>query len=126
MFDQTDEPINENNPEQAAPDETPVDAVDSGIDAGPHTPALSEGETRKLAELIDRVGELTSAIEQFPDSPANYVLRGEMFLDGGDKDLAVEDLETAIRLADEQAETANWGYVYRALADRARERLRRA
>ncbi len=127
MFEPTNEPINENEPEQAVPT-APVEAgpvVESGTDEGLYTPALSEGETRKLAELVDRMGELTSAIEQFPDSPANYVLRGEMFLDGGDRDLAVADFETAIRLADQQAETADWGYVYRALADRAREGLRR-
>ncbi len=135
MFSQSDEPINENASEKAAPTEisaAPVESaepeavIETGIDTEPVTPALGERETRNLAELIDRVGELTSAIERFPDSPANYVLRGEMFLEGGDNDLAVTDFETAIRLAEHKAQTADWGYIYRALADRAREGLRRA
>ncbi len=145
MFDPSNEPINEHELEQAAPDivdAAPVESVESvesetqvipagaaglsAVDDGPQTPALEERETRKLAALVERMGELTSAIELFPDSPANYVLRGDLFLDGGDTDLAVADFEHAIRLADRQAETANWGYVYRALADRAREGLRRA
>ncbi len=145
MFDHTDEPINE--PEESVPDAidtAPVEsmeplepreefeaiaaveaAAESGIYEGPNTPALGERETQRLATMVERVDELSDAIAQYPNSPANYVLRGEMFLEGGDRDLAADDFEHAIRLADEQAESANWGYIYRALADRAREGLRR-
>jgi Tfp pilus assembly protein PilF len=69
---------------------------------------------------------LTEAIERYPDSPVNYVLRGEALLDGGDKDLAADDFMKALALAEPRADTANWGYINRALADRARDGLRRA
>jgi len=76
--------------------------------------------------IVSRVELLTAAIELHPDAPANYVLRGELLLEGGDDELAVSDFHKALELAEDQAETANWGYIYRALADRAREGLRRA
>jgi len=104
--------------------EQPIAALESDAASGPRTPPFTERESRQFATLVNRMGALTDAIENHPDSPASYVLRGEIFLDGGEIDLAAQDFQKALDLADPGAETANWSYVYRALADRAREGLR--
>jgi uncharacterized protein HemY len=74
---------------------------------------------------LSRIEKLTQAIERNPVQPANYVYRGEAYLEKGHNDLAADDFRAAIELAESQAETANWGYIYSALIDRARENLRR-
>jgi hypothetical protein len=86
---------------------------------------LPPAEPEPISVILSRVEVLTVAIEEHPDAPVNYVLRGEVLMDGGDQDLAAEDFQKALELAEAQAETANWGYIYRAVADRAREGLRR-
>jgi tetratricopeptide (TPR) repeat protein len=144
---QPDQPMDDNEQAFAAPDDQdqikmaqveqvlddqapgevvdqPISALESDAAAEPSTPPFTERESRQFAALVNRMDELTSAIENHPDAPASYVLRGEIFLDGGDIDLAAQDFQKALELADPGAETANWGYVYRALADRAREGLR--
>jgi len=72
-----------------------------------------------------RIEALTTAIELHPDAPVNYVFRGEALLDEGYYAEAAADFERALALGDSLAESANWGYIYRGLADRAREGLRR-
>ncbi|MCC7445835.1 MAG: hypothetical protein IT324_00390 [Anaerolineae bacterium] len=116
-------------PESHVSDED--DAVGAGFKPAPTEEPASEPQPvpradRRLAEIISRVDVLTAAIERYPDSPVNYVLRGEALLEGGDNDLAAEDFVKALELAEPRAETANWGYISRALADRARDGLRRA
>jgi tetratricopeptide (TPR) repeat protein len=86
--------------------------------------ALPAADSERVSEVVSRVDVLTAAIEKRPDAPVNYVLRGEALLDGGDYELAAEDFRKALELAEPQAESANWGYINRALADRAREGLR--
>src|SRR5258708_7965573 len=77
------------------------------------------------AETADSLlDELSAAIEHYPDAPANYVLRGELYLDEGQIALAAQDFQRALELADPLAESATWGYINEALADRAREGLR--
>src|SRR4051812_6637381 len=83
--------------------------------------AMTQREALRLAGLAFRIDVLTTAIEKNPEAPVNYVLRGEMLLDGGDLDLAADDFHKALVLAQSRAEGANWGYIYQALADRARE-----
>ena len=68
--------------------------------------------------------ELTVAIVRYPEAPANYVLRAELYIAEGRLDLAAEDFRRALSLADPLAQSANWGYINEALADRAREGLR--
>jgi hypothetical protein len=67
---------------------------------------------------------LSRAIERIPDAPANYVMRGELLLARGDIEGAQRDFEVAVELAETRAESANWGYINRALVDRAHEGLR--
>jgi hypothetical protein len=148
VFYQSDQPENDNQQAPPAPDdqnqiemaqveqvlddqvpgevvEQPTAALETGVATGPSTPPFNERESRQFAALVNRMDELTDAIHGHPDSPASYVLRGEIFLDSGEIALAAQDFQQALDLADPGAETANWGYVYRALADRAREGLRR-
>jgi len=66
---------------------------------------------------------LNRAIERQPEAPASYVMRGELLLARGDIEGARLDFQKAVELAETRAETANWGYINRALVDRAREGL---
>ena len=82
--------------------------------------AISHDDKPKRSVL----DELTAAIEHYPGAPSNYVLRGELYLDVRLFTLAAQDFQKALELADPLAESANWGYINEALADRAREGLR--
>ena len=76
------------------------------------------------APVPSRIEALTAAIELHPDAPVNYVFRGEALLENRFYQEAAADFGRGLELADSLAESANWGYIYRALADRAREGLR--
>jgi hypothetical protein len=115
-----------------APPDAPLDVesvqppdVGSAVEPGEEQAPPVEPEPEGVGIILSRVDVLTQAIEEHPDAPVNYVLRGEALMDGGDQDLAAEDFQKALELAEAHAETANWGYLYRAVADRAREGLRR-
>ena len=111
----------------AAPDEV-VPAQDEQQpvqEAVEEQPQSTDQELLSAAPLLSRVDVLTAAIELHPEAPVNYVLRGEALVEARDYALAAEDFRKALELAETQAETANWGYIYRALADRAREGLHR-
>jgi hypothetical protein len=79
----------------------------------------------RYSPIQERVRALTGAITLYPDAPVNYVLRGELILDLGERQAAREDFLKGLMLAESSADTADWGYVSRALADRARAGLRR-
>ncbi|HLY24927.1 MAG TPA: hypothetical protein VKQ72_01220 [Aggregatilineales bacterium] len=91
-------------------------------------PDLPSGESVYDLErpTLGRLERLSLLIEEYPDEASNYVLRGEIFLDGGMTEQAADDFRKALDLADSQAKTANWGYILEALADRARNGLRAA
>ena len=72
-----------------------------------------------------RLDALSRAIALYPDAPANYVFRAELLAEAGYVQPAVENFRQALTLAQQQAETADWGYIHRALMDRAIEGLRR-
>ncbi len=77
-------------------------------------PSLEE----QAEERAGRLRELNIAIELFPNSPSNYVLRGELYLGAGANELAVEDFRRALELATKQVETQRWGVVAQAMQDR--------
>ena len=77
----------------------------------------------KRAETRARLTALTRAIETYPSSAVNYVLRGELHLELGQMDLAQEDFEQAIVLAEKQYENDRWGLGSQAILDRARRGL---
>lgn len=78
------------------------------------------------AQLAQRIDDLTAAIEDHPDGAANYVLRGEVYLDGGAYDLALSDFRRALDLAVAQFESDDWGIVAQAMQDRAQAGLTKA
>lgn len=73
-----------------------------------------------------RLLDLEWAIEEFPDAPANYVLRGEVYLEANEYALAVMDFEQGLALAAEQFANADWGLVAQVLQDRALNGLEKA
>ena len=123
-------PIPESIQPAESPDETRAEGASFGEAVNEaivesQTEDIPQLEEQPQSEAVSRVDLLTLAIELLPDAPVNYLLRGEALVDGGDYALAVEDFKKALELAEPQAETANWGYINRALADRARQALRR-
>ncbi|MBX3066155.1 MAG: hypothetical protein KF726_24465 [Anaerolineae bacterium] len=73
--------------------------------------------------LSPRIAVLSDAIERHPDAPANYVLRGEAYLELAKYQLAASDFMTALRLAADRQ--TDWEYLNRSVLDRARQGLRR-
>ena len=59
-----------------------------------------------------------------PDEVEQYFRDGRQAMQKNEFARAAEDFRKALELAEPQAESANWGYINRALADRAREGLR--
>jgi hypothetical protein len=97
---------------------------DVGV-ADAEEPAPAATQTPPPADPRDRLLALSEAIARHPDAASNYVLRGETLLAMGDRAAAAQDFRTGLALAEADAESADWGYIQRALADRAREGLRR-
>ena len=85
---------------------------------------LPEVSAEALPPMLNRLETLNGAIENYPEAPANYVIRGELLLEAEDYALAAQDFETALSLAQPLAESSNWGYINQALIDRARQGLR--
>lgn len=66
-----------------------------------------------------RLRGLSLAIEMHPDTPANYVLRGEIYLEIREYELAAADFQRALELAAAQFETSDWGGIAQVMRDRA-------
>jgi hypothetical protein len=81
---------------------------------------------RNGRETADRLDHLEQAIENAPDTPANYVLRGELYLDAREYALAARDFQRAYELAVKQFERSDWGLIAQAMQDRALIGLQKA
>jgi len=79
----------------------------------------------KRAEQYQRLRDLTDAIEQFPETAVNYLLRGELHIEMKQYDLAQADLEAALELAQAQFENERWGLTAQSTMDRAEQGLQR-
>lgn len=79
-------------------------------------------EERRATER-ERLHDLTTAIERYPEAAVNYLLRGELYLEMQQLLLAEEDLQEALRLAETQYQAERWGLSAQAIADRARRGL---
>lgn len=66
-----------------------------------------------------RLSQLSSAIAEDPDAPANYVLRGELRLKAGDYEGAEADFERALILSRSKVQLSDWGLVAQVMQDRA-------
>lgn len=76
--------------------------------------------------FAERIRQLDQAIENAPDTPANYVLRGELYLDAGEYHLAQADFQRGYELAAQQFERSDWGLIAQAMQDRALAGLEKA
>lgn len=106
------------------PENTPNPEV---LVALPRVPIVETSNKVFAANRTDeqhRLRLLNRKIEQFPESPVNYVLRGELYAAAGDEESAASDFRTAIRLAEKLDPELDWGYVNTAYIDRAEEGLR--
>lgn len=98
----------------------------------PLAPPVPEPEPSLVGRLLgrrrdqDHLYRLSGAIDRYPDSPSNYVLRGELYLKVGETALAEADFRQALSLAQADYETSRWGLVAQALQDRARAGLTKA
>ena len=121
----------------------PQNVVEGDGEFGISTPAATENESinrfwhniRKLFlptsreradHFVQRINRLSAAVELYPDSPTNYVLRGELYLEMGDYTLAKNDFDHALELALRQTATDDWGIVAQAVQDRAHDGLAEA
>ncbi|RMG81114.1 MAG: hypothetical protein D6712_16900 [Chloroflexi bacterium] len=68
---------------------------------------------------IERRKMLSESISLFPQSPINYILRGELYLEEGSYTLAAEDFNQALKLAQKQLNTQRFGITAQILQDRA-------
>jgi hypothetical protein len=80
---------------------------------------------RRLSADEWRLQELNDAIERYPNTPTNYVLRGEVYLAFNQHALAAADFKRALDLAEARLDGLPWGYATAAFIDRARIGLRR-
>jgi tetratricopeptide (TPR) repeat protein len=80
----------------------------------------------RAEQVARRINHLSSAIESSPDSPTNYVLRGELYLETGDYSSAATDFRNALELATARVENEDWGIIAQAMQDRAQEGLAEA
>ena len=80
----------------------------------------------RAEQVVRRVSHLSRTIESSPDSPTNYVLRGELYLETGDYTAAASDFRTALDLATARVENEDWGIIAQAMQDRAQEGLAEA
>jgi hypothetical protein len=71
-----------------------------------------------------RIRLLTRMIEVAPETPVNYVLRGEEWLIYGEIEQARADFEQVRVQAEHLLAESAWGYVYQAYIDRAEAGLR--
>src|SRR4051794_21626869 len=90
----------ETMPQPESPEQAAETAAEQAVEAAAESrirdtlpDAIPEREVRRLTAIVHRIDVLTAAIERSPEAPVNYVLRGEMLLDGGDFDLAADDFQ---------------------------------
>jgi hypothetical protein len=119
--------------EDSAQDVSAVQQVDKaeGLPVA-HPPKLSLWERIRQIFWIDiggvdeRIRHLDAAIENAVDTPANYVLRGELYLGIREYALAQRDFQRAYELATAQFQRSDWGLMAQAMQDRALAGLQKA
>lgn len=87
---------------------------------------LMPTEEERLATVEERLAGLNDAIEDAPEAAVNYLARGELYLEIGQVDEAIADLEQAVTLATKEFEDRRWGVVAQAIRDRATRGLDQA
>lgn len=112
----------ETAPEEVLAEPEPV------VEAVPPQPVTFVEWLRGLfsGPVAQRLDSLNEAIQRHPQGAANYMLRGEIWLDRGEYELAAADFERAQALSAEQFEEAEWGLVSQTLRDQAEHGWQRA
>lgn len=87
---------------------------------------LAAGGQDARAANAERLITLTAALQHQPDALANWVLRGELYLEVGEYALAAADFQQALTLADALFKQERWGIITQALRDRAITGLKQA
>lgn len=87
---------------------------------------ISPKGERQITKHEQWLRSLNRAIAEHPESPTNYVLRGELALETKAYDLAISDFKKALEIAAIQVETSNWGIVAQVMQDRAHSGLAEA
>jgi tetratricopeptide (TPR) repeat protein len=80
----------------------------------------------RTEQLNRRITRLTRAIEFSPETPTNYVLRGELYLELGNYVAAAADFRDALELTTTQVAQEDWGVVAQVMQDRAQNGLAEA
>lgn len=70
-----------------------------------------------------RLAHLNKAIDQYPDAPSNYLLRGELYLEARHYHDATEDFYKALELAADEYVDSSWGILSASVRDRAMDGL---
>lgn len=129
MSEQYDEAADEQLDAQAeSNDEELVANSDSTLSTPTPTIEMeytASGEQR-LSKRDQWMRSLNRAIAENPESPTNYVLRGELALESKAYEQAISDFKKALELASIQIETSDWGIVAQVMQDRAYRGLQEA
>lgn len=108
--------------------QTAAESTEHATPKATTTSGFWAGLWRRLrgASTEERLAALNRAIAIHPDSPENYVLRGELYLNMRINELALLDFEFAQQWATNQYTEADWGVLAQALQDRAEIGAQRA
>lgn len=70
-------------------------------------------------ELNRRQRALSNSIDESPDNMTLYALRGELYLERREPELAIADFERAVELAEKLDDAKGWNIVEQVMRDRA-------
>lgn len=76
---------------------------------------------RRRRQLYERISALDMTIACYSQSPAGYLLRGELYLELQEYELAAADFERAAEYASAKLERAEWGLLAQVVQDRAQQ-----
>jgi tetratricopeptide (TPR) repeat protein len=102
-------------------------------DDAPPKPSLWQGFLKRFfptksdreEKATERLRELDDLIAVYPTAPMNYVLRGELFYDVRQYELALPDFQRAVELAQDEFDHADWGIAAQVVGERALVGLKR-
>jgi len=80
---------------------------------------LMRSPLEREREIVQRLRELSGAIDEAPEGLTHYVLRGELTLDRGEHTMAIADFERALELAENLDERKGWLVLEQVMRDRA-------
>lgn len=103
--------------------ENPAFSAATSAEAANDNGAFEADKPQSASSQTDDLRDLHLAIEIYPDVPANYLLRGELYAKRREWVLAEEDFKMALQLASDQLEKSNWGLAEQMVMDSAQRAL---